>query len=730
MAGKRLYRSRTVLLIALLAAGAPRVNAQQAPSLISFSITPGVTVPLGEDASLFSLGGVMNVDAEFRLPFLPAFFIAGTLGYSFVPLQEVTSLSLLDGGIAAGVRLDILRSLSIRAFGSGGYSYAFLNDGSRSGWSPSVSGGAGVSWAPFPSFTLGLASCYRAFLGLYNDVSISLQASYNVPPPKARPAESGAAQPPLPERPGEGPGDGTQESGRPESLGTETAAEKGEAAELAEVSFGNIFPVFHKYYDDHPLGRAVIRNNGATPLTNVVASFQIRQYMDAPKESRPIDRLEAGQSVAVDLFALFKDSILEITEATKASAEIAVTYVHAGQKASLTRIETVRILDRNSMTWEDDRRVAAFITARDSSVLTFARNVSGIMKDSGNREINQWLSMALATHEALSLYGLSYIVDPRRPYAELSQKKEEVDFLQFPRQTLEYKGGDCDDLSILYCALLEALGAETALVTVPGHIFMAVSLDMKPDEARQRSLRVDDLILREDRTWLPLEITQRRGGFLQAWQEGAKEWRENLARGQASLVPVHEAWALYEPVGLPGEGKLITLPAAEKIVASYTQEMGRFVDREIYAKAAKIQSDMQQTGETSALLNQLGVLYARYGLLDRAESQFQKAIRREEFLPALLNLGNISYLRNEREKALEFFDRASRKDPTNAKVVLNLARVNHEMENYGLVAKLYARLKSIDPDLALKYSYLDLKGEEASRAAEIGRVKGAVIWEE
>jgi len=709
MAGKRFNRFRTALLIVLLTGGTLRAGAQQAPSLISFSITPSVTIPIGEDASLFAIGGGVNIDGELRMPFLPALFVACSLGYSFVPLQEVTSLSLLNGGIAAGIRLDILRSLSIRAFGSGGYSYAFLNDGSRSGWNPSVSGGAGVSWAPFPSFTLGLGACYRNLLGLYNDVSISLQASYNVPPPRARPPAPGAEQPPLPER--------------PKSLGTE-------AAELVEVSFANIFPVFHKYYDDHPLGRVVIRNNGSAPLTDVTVSFQIKQYMDAPKESKPIDRLDAGQSRTVDILALFKDPILEITEATKASAEITVSYVREGQKASLTRIETVRILDRNSMTWEDDRRVAAYVTARDPSVLTFARNVSGIMKDSGNREINQWLSMALATHEALSLYGLSYIVDPRRPYAELSQKKEEVDFLQFPRQTLEYKGGDCDDISILYCALLEALGAETAFVTIPGHIFMAVSLDMKPDEARQQSLRIDDLILREDRTWLPLEITQRKGGFLQAWQEGAKEWRENLARGQASLIPVHEAWAFYEPVGLPGEGKPITLPAADRIVASYTQEIVRFVDREIYARAAKIQADMQQTGETPALLNQLGVLYARYGLLDRAESQFQKAIRREEFLPALLNLGNISYLRNEREKALEFFDRASRKDPTNAKVVLNLARVNHEMENYGLVAKLYARLKSIDPDLALKYSYLDLKGEEASRAAEIGRVKGAVIWEE
>ena len=33
------------------------------------------------------------------------------------------------------------------------------------------------------------------------------------------------------------------------------------------------------------------------------------------------------------------------------------------------------------------------------------------------------------------------------------------------KQTLEYRAGDCDDLSILYSALLESVGVETAFIT-------------------------------------------------------------------------------------------------------------------------------------------------------------------------------------------------------------------------------------------------------------------------
>ena len=63
-------------------------------------------------------------------------------------------------------------------------------------------------------------------------------------------------------------------------------------------------------------------------------------------------------------------------------------------------------------------------------------------------------------------------------------------------------------------------------------------------------------------------------------------------------------------------------------------------------------------------------------------------------------------------------------------MLLSVARVNHELENYGLVKRSYSRLKSVDPDLAEQFAYLDLKGEEAARAADIGAVKGVVIWDE
>ena len=52
------------------------------------------------------------------------------------------------------------------------------------------------------------------------------------------------------------------------------------------------------------------------------------------------------------------------------------------------------------------------------------------------------------------------------------------------------------------------------------------------------------------------------------------------------------------------------------------------------------------------------------------------------------------------------------------------------MENYGLVSRTYEKLKEIDSDLANRFAYLDLKGEEGVRAADAAGVRRHVIWEE
>jgi tetratricopeptide (TPR) repeat protein len=259
---------------------------------------------------------------------------------------------------------------------------------------------------------------------------------------------------------------------------------------------------------------------------------------------------------------------------------------------------------------------------------------------------------------------------------------------------------------------------------------MAFSLEMDPNEARRQFLRPDELIYRNGKTWVPLEITKIQGDFLEAWQTGAKEWRENVAAKQAAFYPTHESWLVYEPVGLPGVGSGIQFPAKDKVVAAYLREIIRFIDREIYPRLSKLQADIRRSGNAAKYVNKLGILYAKFGLTDKAIAQFSAILANQEYVPALVNLGNVHYLSGNMEKALDYYERASRQKPKNPKVLLGISRIHHELENYGMVRKSYSELKAVDANLAEQFAYLDLRGEEAARAAELSELKETVVWDE
>jgi hypothetical protein len=171
-----------LLLAALSAFGLPAPKQQAKPAPFSLTLSPGMSLPLGRDRGVYALGGGGELSAAYRLAFLPALYVGASAGYSYVPLESVTSVSLVEGGLDAGLHIDILRRLSLRIYGTGGYFYAALNDGSAPGeGNPFTQAGMRIGYAIIPAIDLGLGASYRYFFGLYNDLSLSLGLSYKFP---------------------------------------------------------------------------------------------------------------------------------------------------------------------------------------------------------------------------------------------------------------------------------------------------------------------------------------------------------------------------------------------------------------------------------------------------------------------------------------------------------------------------------------------------------------------
>jgi hypothetical protein len=485
---------------------------------------------------------------------------------------------------------------------------------------------------------------------------------------------------------------------------------------------GSVFPIFHAFYDDHPVGSATVKNTGKKPLTDVRVSFIIKEYMDGPKESATIAELKPGEIQEVPLYALFKTSILGVTEPTKVTAEVDASYKESdGPQNQAAATATLRVYDRNAMTWDDDRKAAAFVSAKDPWVLDLSNNVSAMVRDLRNPGIVKNLQTAIAFHDALRIYGLAYSPNPSTPYSYTSTHPETVDFLKFPRQTLTYRAGDCSDFSILYASFFESVGIETAFITVPGHIFMAINLELSEEEAKAKVAEWEDLIFVDGKSWLPIETTIRDKGLLDAWREGAQEWRQGMADKTAAFYPIHEAWKTYQPVGLAADDTSAQIPAQDLVGLAFSAELSKLVDSEIASRVASLNETILKE-PTPKAFNSRGVVYARFGRYELAERDFLAALNAKgDYVYALLNLGNIATLKSDPQTAYEYYGRAAQVAPDNSRALLELAGAAVALGKRDEADTDYTNAKKLDPQLAAQYQVPGQEPQGGTRAAEAGQ---------
>lgn len=690
-----------LLIISFLLSGGFNVFSQSS-GVANFSIIPraGAEVPLGPTTEsgdeVYNVGFSSGFIADYSIPSSSFLSLSGGLFYHSFPTTAEDNLSVITIGVGPGFRFSLFPFMDIRSGLNGGIYVGMREE--DSGMNPYIDADTALEFALSPGFHLNIGASYTYYFTSYNNSITSLYNGFGI------------------------------HTGATIALGSGSRRSK---VEFREIRFDPVFPVFYTYYDTNPLGNAVIKNNEDTTISDVKVSFFVKRYMDKPKLCAQIDSLKPGEEAQAPLYALFTDEVMEITESTMATAEIIVEYTTAGEDRNGEASESMRLLDRNAMTWDDDRKAASFITAKDPMVLEFAKNVAGAIREEETPAVNYNFRNALALFESLSRYGVTYVIDPKTPYESFSTNKFATDYLQFPQQTLIYKAGDCDDLSILYASMLEAIGIETAFITVPGHIFMAFSLNLSPVEAERIFQYEDDLIFKDDSTWVPVEITLLDTDFLNAWRTGASEWREAVQSGEARLYPIHEAWEVYKPTGIKSSTSTISIPTVQEIRTVYSTQLDKFINMEIQTRVAALEKAIRQNNNNSKYINRLGTLYARFGMYDKAEAEFRQVTRGSRpYIPALINMGNICYLKGDLEGAKQHFQQAVARDSESAAAYIGLAKVNYETGQHEEVKKYCAKVEELNPDYMDKISYLIGREAAGTARASSAAQKEAVLWEE
>ncbi|HEY1406558.1 MAG TPA: tetratricopeptide repeat protein, partial [Spirochaetota bacterium] len=150
-----------------------------------------------------------------------------------------------------------------------------------------------------------------------------------------------------------------------------------EKTELIEL-----FSAMYKYYADNTVGTITIINSTGKTIDRLTAETEVKNFMDYPTESRPVRSIKPGEKVRIQLFALFNNRILSLTEDTPVAFKIKIRYTVEGKDLETVTAGNATVYNRNALTWEPPAKLASFITPRDSTVKMCARTVVQIFRNS------------------------------------------------------------------------------------------------------------------------------------------------------------------------------------------------------------------------------------------------------------------------------------------------------------------------------------------------------------
>lgn len=487
-----------------------------------------------------------------------------------------------------------------------------------------------------------------------------------------------------------------------------------------------VFSAMQGYYAKNKVGDVTLVNTERQPLTDLEVSFFQPGYMDSPTASATIAKLAPGESVAVPLFAVFNNEVFTKEGKIPLSGQIIATYKQANRAAEQRQPVTYELLDKTAITWTDDRKIGAFITAQDSALKNYSAWVSEIIRSKGHELPNysEALQTAMQVYDALRVLGIFYQEDPSSPFTRVQGKTEAVDSVTLPRLTLKRKYGDCDDLTALFCSLLETRNVETGIITVPGHIYAAFNTNAAASSIREFSPDRTMVLVQDDKVWIPVEVTMLDGnsGFNDAWTRGMELWKAN--EKTRAFYRTRDAQQVYGPVVLEEKDLGLQYGNEEKIAAAFRQDRDRLGDSVLKSIAADA-----DRSKAKGDYNRLGMLSAQFGRFKEAEDAFGKALKIDpKYTSAMVNLGNVAFLKKDYKKAIDTYKGvipllgkpAWGTFGANVSVILlvNMARSYSALGNAAEAKNYLAQATDIDEEKTRQYSYLASADQGASRAAD------------
>jgi tetratricopeptide (TPR) repeat protein len=467
------------------------------------------------------------------------------------------------------------------------------------------------------------------------------------------------------------------------------------AIDITGIEVEDIFASNYKYYESHSLGRIFIRNNSENAIPAIKISLMVQGFMDYATEA-VTENLAGGKSVEVLLKAVFNNTLLYLTENSVLQSEITVSYTEGTESKTVSFSKPLNVYEKHALIWDKAEKASTFITPKDPAILDLATKAASVYTA---LQINKHFLHAMGVFEALGIMGITYMNDPNNPYQKVSTEVSTVDFIQYPRETLSRKAGDCDDLVVLYASMLESLAINTAFVTYPGHILLMFDTSVSSKLKEDFGFPPDDYVVYKGTIWIPVETTLVGSSFTAAWKKALNDFNEWKEKG-LQIVDMKDAWQDYKPATLQFEDLSTEAIIPAKISEKFPKELEALKERKVHY----LRSFFLNSPDSSYALEQLGILYAENGMYEEAMETLKRQIRvKGENATTLNNSGNLFYLTGDYRNAENAYLKALKYDQEDTGIMINLARCYSRQSKKEKARKYLDMAIRIDPDVTKKY---------------------------
>jgi hypothetical protein len=494
---------------------------------------------------------------------------------------------------------------------------------------------------------------------------------------------------------------------------------------FGDVTFPPLYAAMQSYYAKNSFAKVTIKNVERFPLTDLQVSFFQAGYMDTPTKLATIPTLEPGKSVEVNVVASFNGEVFSTNGDTPLNGQIEVEYSSRNRAARQSLPVAYTLFDRTSISWDDDRKAAAFITKADTALRNYATFIRQAVKDRTLPGYSEPVQTAMAVYYALKELGIIYQLALTSSFAQAQANPLTVDHVHLPRETLARRAGDCSDLTALFCAIMESVGIPTGFITVPGHIYPVFGTraltssyrELHPDKGMTFDVNGE--------LWIPVEMTLvGTSDFLTAWRKGVEEWQAlEKDQGNRAVFFTADCQNVFRPIGLKEEDLGLQYGDAKKIADNFRGTADRIVDA-VIDSYAKVASDSNAKSD----YNKLAIVAAQFGRFDQALKALNTALALDRnYLSGAVNLGNIYFLQQDYQNALRVYRQTEdsmvangmQKSPLYLRVLLNISRSYYEIENYDQAGAYYDKAAATDPNAVQSYGYLKTgRGSTGARAAQ------------